>query len=149
MIFACFACFHGEKVIIFVIIISSPSPSSSSSYSSLNLAGSEVSIDRRRCLRSSFTIFGLYNFGSDTLGQNCDSSEIGTVLFVFLFGRGAKRERWGGMVFYQIPLLPDPKTSELNGCFRPFLSMLIRLVKLSSPSCLFPDAAMLVCSIFI
>ena len=29
-------------------------------------------MDRRRCLRSSFTIFGLYSFGSDTLGEDDD-----------------------------------------------------------------------------
>ena len=40
-----------------------------------NLAGSEVSMDRRRCLRSSFTIFGLYNFGSDTLGEHDDDDD--------------------------------------------------------------------------
>ena len=32
-------------------------------------------MDRRRCLRSSFTIFGLYNIGSDTLGEHDDDDD--------------------------------------------------------------------------
>ena len=40
----------------------------------LHLAGSEVSMERRRCLRSSFTIFGLYSLGSDTLGDHDDEN---------------------------------------------------------------------------